>query len=191
MAKIIKNIPLLDLAAFVLETVESPKHVGALQIFEPVNGSSAEIVARVLQDYRASEVAPPFNYVPIFPTFGVPKWAECENRDPHYHVRQAGLPKPGTLTQLIDLVTDLHAGIMDRSRPCYMAYIIEGLENDCFAVYWKMHHAYIDGASAVPPCRGQPRNYPLCRCGHRCCNPLQSLLLQRRQHNVWATCARV
>lgn len=149
MAKIVKNIPLLDLAAFLLESVESPKHVGALQIFEPVNGSSAEIVARVLRDYRASEVAPPFNYIPVFPKFGVPKWAEYGNCDPHYHVRQAALPKPGTLTQLIDLVTDLHAGIMDRSRPCYIAYIIEGLENDCFAIYWKMHHAYIDGASAV------------------------------------------
>ncbi len=149
MAKIVKNIPLLDLAAFLLESVESPKHVGALQIFEPVNGSSAEVVARVLRDYRASEVAPPFNYIPVFPKFGVPKWAQCDACDPHYHVRQAALPKPGTLTQLIDLVTDLHAGIMDRSRPGYIAYIIEGLENDCFAIYWKMHHALIDGASAV------------------------------------------
>ncbi|MGI9286273.1 MAG: wax ester/triacylglycerol synthase family O-acyltransferase [Pseudomonadales bacterium] len=149
MARIVKNIPLMDLMSFLLESVESPKHVGALQIYEPVNGSSAEIVARVLQDYRASDVAPPFNYVPVFPTFGMPKWAECDDYDPHYHVRQAALPKPGTLSQLIDLVTDLHAGIMDRSHPGYIAYIIEGLEDHRFAIYWKMHHAYIDGASAV------------------------------------------
>ncbi len=149
MTKIVKNIPLLDLAAFLLESVESPKHVGALQIFEPVNGTSTEIVARVLHDFRASAVAPPFNYVPVFPTFGAPKWAECDDYDSHYHVRQAALPKPGTLTQLIELVTDLHAGIMDRSRPGYIAYIIEGLADDCFAVYWKLHHAYIDGASAI------------------------------------------
>ena len=149
MAKVVKNIPFMDLASFLMETPESPKHVGTIQVFEPVNGTSAEIVERVVKGYRESPVAPPFNYIPVFPRLGMPKWAEVDKMDPNYHVRKAGLPKPGTLQQLIDLVVDLHEGMLDRSRPGWIAYLIEGLEDDRFAVYWKVQHAYIDGASAI------------------------------------------
>lgn len=149
MTKIVKNIPLMDLASYLIESPEHPTHVGGVQIFEPVNGTSAEIVERVVRDYKASPVAPPFNYIPVFPSVGLPKWGEVEALDPDYHVRRAGLPSPGTLKQLIDLVVDLHEGMLDRSRPGWIAYLIEGMEGDRFALYWKVHHAYIDGASAL------------------------------------------
>lgn len=149
MPSIVKNIPLMDLMAYLIESVDAPTHVGVLQIFEPVNGSCSEIVQRVLQAYREREVGPPFNYQPVFPRFGMPKWAEAEQFDSSYHIRHAAVPQPGTERQLIDLVMDLHVGMMDRSRPGWIAYVIEGLQDDCFAVYWKVHHAYIDGASAI------------------------------------------
>jgi diacylglycerol O-acyltransferase len=149
MPRIIKNIPLMDLISYLIESVDAPTHVGILQIFEPRIGSCSEIVQRVLQAYRESEVGPPFNYYPVFPRFGMPKWAEAENFDAAYHVRHSAVPEPGTDRQLIDMVMDLHAGIMDRSRPGWIAYVVEGLEDNCFAVYWKVHHAYIDGASVV------------------------------------------
>ena len=149
MSRIVKNIPLMDLVSYLIESVDSPTHVGMLQIFKPVNGSCSEIVQRVLKGYRESEVGPPFNYYPVFPGFGMPKWAETETFDVSYHIRHAAVPAPGTERQVIDMVMDLHAGMMDRSRPGWIAYVIEGLEDDCFAVYWKVHHAYIDGASAI------------------------------------------
>jgi diacylglycerol O-acyltransferase len=139
----------MDLVAYLIETVDTPAHVGSLQIFQPVAEDRAATVERILKGFRESEVGPPFNYYPVFPRFGMPQWAQAEEFEVDYHVRHAAVPSPGTDRQLIDMVMDLHAGIMDRSRPGWIAYVIEGLEDGCFAVYWKVHHAYIDGASAI------------------------------------------
>ena len=149
MSRIVKNIPMMDLMAYLIESVDSPTHVGMLQVFKPGNDPCAAVVQRILDEYRSCEVSPPFNYYPVFPRFGMPKWAEAEAFDVDYHIRHTAVPLPGNDRQLIDVVMDLHAGMMDRSRPGWIAYVIEGLEDDCFAVYWKVHHAYIDGASAV------------------------------------------
>jgi diacylglycerol O-acyltransferase len=149
MPRIVKNIPLMDLMSFLIESVDSPVHVGSLQIFKPAKGSAAQLVQRILTQYRTGEVGPPFNYYPVFPRFGMPKWAQAESFDVDYHIRHTAVPPPGNDKQLIEVVMDLHAGMLDRSRPGWIAYVIEGLEDNCFAVYWKVHHAYIDGASAV------------------------------------------
>lgn len=149
MPRIVKNIPIMDLISYLIESVDSPVHVGMLQIYKPAKGSSAKAVQRILKGYRSSEVSPPFNYYPVFPRLGMPKWAEAETFEVDYHIRHTAVPSPGSDRQLIDVVMDLHAGILDRSRPGWIAYVIEGLEDDCFAVYWKVHHAYIDGASAI------------------------------------------
>ena len=149
MSKTVKNIPLSELLAYLLETPEGPTHVGAVQVFEPVKGDCSKVVERVIKDFRESEVGPPFNYIPVFPKYGRPKWAEYEDIDPKYHVRHISLVKPGTNRQLLDMVSELHEGMMDRSRPGWMAYIIEGLEGNRFALYTKIHHAYIDGSAMV------------------------------------------
>jgi diacylglycerol O-acyltransferase len=149
MPRIVKNIPIMDLMSFLIESVDSPTHVGMLQIFKPGKGACAETVQRILNEYRSCEPGPPFNYYPVFPRFGMPKWAQAEAFDVDYHIRHTAVPLPGTDAQLIDVVMDLHAGMMDRSRPGWIAYVIEGLQDNCFALYWKVHHAYIDGASAV------------------------------------------
>jgi diacylglycerol O-acyltransferase len=149
MPRIVKNIPIMDLISYLIESVDSPTHVGMLQIYKPAKGSSTKAVQRILNGYRSSEVAPPFNYYPVFPRFGMPKWAEAETFEADYHIRHIAVPSPGNDRQLIDVAMDLHAGILDRSRPGWIAYVIEGLEDNCFAVYWKVHHAYIDGASAL------------------------------------------
>lgn len=145
MSNVIKSMPLSESLAYTLETPESPTHVGALFVFEPVEADSATIVKRVLRDFRASEVGPPFNHVPVFPRFGMPKWKEYQDFDPKYHVRHVALVKPGSMRQLLEMVAELHEGMMDRDRPGFMAYVIEGLQDNQFAVYTKIHHAYIDG----------------------------------------------
>lgn len=154
--RIVKNIPTMDLMSFLLETTDSPKHVGGLQIYQANKGEVATTIDRILSDYHSSPVSPPFNYRPVFPKPGLPlnvfgraKWVQCDVMDMSYHIRQIAVPAPGTQKQLLDLVSDLHAGVLDRSRPCWILYIIEGLENDQFALYSKVQHAYIDGASAV------------------------------------------
>src|SRR6202030_2202955 len=66
-----------------------------------------------------------------------------------YHFRHVSLPKPGTREQLETLVGRLHMVLLDRSRPLWQYYVIEGLEGGGFAVYIKMHHSGIDGGAGM------------------------------------------
>ena len=149
MSGIARNIAIPDLMAYLLESPESPTHIGAVQVFDPGKGNSQTLVKRIVEAFRGSEVDAPFKCVPQFPTFGRARWLNYENYDPLYHVRQLALPTPGNTRQLLDVVADLHTGMMDRSYPGFMVYVIEGLEHGKFALYWKVHHAYIDGGGMV------------------------------------------
>ncbi len=149
MPRIVKNIPIMDLASFLMETPDTPVSVGTVQILKPVNGSRDEVIARILKGYRESEVDAPFNYVPVFPKLGLPKWAECDHIDVDYHIRELRLEAPGTDEQLIQTVMNLHEPLLDRTKPGWIVYLINGLTHNRFAIYWKVQHAYIDGASAI------------------------------------------
>ena len=141
-----KMIPPLDLMFFLTETAQSPKHVGAVQVFElPANAPDSYLVDLV-SAFKQAPVAPPFNNRPHFPRFGMPQWREDEDLEIDYHVRHSALPKPGSTQQLMDVVQRLHATLLDRRRPGWICQVIEGLEGNRFAIYSKIHHAYIDEA---------------------------------------------
>lgn len=144
-----KIIPPLDLMFFILETSGSPKHVGAVQIFQKPANAPANYMRDLVRSFKDAQVAPPFNYRPHFPRFGLPQWLEDENLDIDYHVRHSALPLPGSDEQLFEVLSRLHCGVLNRDRPCWISQIIEGLEGDRFAIYSKIHHAYIDGMSGV------------------------------------------
>lgn len=82
-----------------------------------------------------------------------PYWVDDPNFDLEFHIRHIALPQPGDWRQLCIQVARLHARPLDRNRPLWEAYIIEGLNNvedvppGSFALYLKVHHAAIDGAS--------------------------------------------
>jgi WS/DGAT/MGAT family acyltransferase len=84
-----------------------------------------------------------------------PYWVDDKNFDLEFHVRHIGLPQPGDWRQLCIQVARLHSRPLDRGRPLWEAYVIEGLNNikgvppGSFALYLKVHHAAIDGASGV------------------------------------------
>ena len=144
-----KMIPPMDLMFFLTESAQSPKHVGALQIFElPPNAPDTYLVDLVAA-FKQAPVSPPFNYHPHFPRFGLPQWREDDDLEIDYHVRHSALPKPGTNQQLMTVVQRLHSSLLDRRRPGWICQVIEGLEDNRFAIYSKIHHAYIDGKSGV------------------------------------------
>jgi WS/DGAT/MGAT family acyltransferase len=134
---------------FLTESPQSPKHVGAVQVFEMPKNAPATYLQDLVQAYKDAPVDPPFNYHPHFPRFGMPEWREDEDMEMSYHVRHSALPKPGTNAQLMEVIQRLHAGLLDRRRPGWICQVIEGLENNRFAIYSKIHHAYIDGMSGV------------------------------------------
>jgi WS/DGAT/MGAT family acyltransferase len=84
-----------------------------------------------------------------------PYWMDDPDFDLEFHVRHIALPKPGDWRQLCIQVARLHARPLDLKRPLWEAYVIEGLDNvegvppGSFALYLKVHHAAMDGASGV------------------------------------------
>jgi diacylglycerol O-acyltransferase len=144
-----KNIPPLDLLFYLMETHDNPKHVAGLQIFQMPTGAPEDYLLKLVDKLRQTRPVEPFNNKPVFPRVGRPYWETDEHVEMEYHLRHSALPKPGTMQQLMAVVQRLHAGVIDRERPGWICQVIEGLEGNRFAVYCKIHHAYIDGMSAV------------------------------------------
>jgi WS/DGAT/MGAT family acyltransferase len=78
-----------------------------------------------------------------------PVWVDDEDFDLTYHVRRSSLPKPGGEQQLLDLVARVEARPLDRSRPLWEVYLVEGLADRRFAIVTKTHQALVDGVNAV------------------------------------------
>src|SRR3989442_15969918 len=76
-------------------------------------------------------------------------WADDPFFDIEYHIREIALPRPGSDAQLSEQVARLHARPLDRSRPLWEIYLITGLAKRRAAVYTKIHHSAIDGASGA------------------------------------------
>ena len=78
-----------------------------------------------------------------------PVWIHDDDIDLDYHVRYLVLPKPGSIEQLEALAARLHSMLLDRSRPLWEFYIIEGLADGRIGFYGKVHHAAVDGQAGV------------------------------------------
>jgi WS/DGAT/MGAT family acyltransferase len=134
---------------FLTESAQSPKHVGAVQVFQLPPDAPATYLRDLVAVFKQAPVVAPFNQRPHFPRIGLPQWREDREMEMSYHVRHSALPQPGDHGQLMEVVQRLHAGLLDRRRPCWICQVIEGLEGNRFAIYTKVHHAYIDGMSGM------------------------------------------
>ena len=76
-------------------------------------------------------------------------WVDDRHFNIDYHIRHTSLPKPGTEQQLKRLSARIMAQPLDRSRPLWESWVVEGLEGDRFAIINKVHHCMIDGSSGV------------------------------------------
>lgn len=149
----------LDASFLYLETANAPMHIGGVGIYDPSAAPGGavgfkQILANTMQ--RANRVPAMTNVLVEVPLMlDHPYWKSAGPIDPEFHVRHIALPKPGDWRQLCIQVARLHARPLDRARPLWEMYIIEGLDNiegyppGCFAVVTKMHHAAIDGASGI------------------------------------------
>ncbi len=87
--------------------------------------------------------------VPGLGRFAPPVWATDPDFDLMYHLRHIALPTPGSMRQLLDLITRLHEEPFDRTRPLWMFYAIEGIEGGKGALFTKQHHSVADGVGAL------------------------------------------
>ena len=140
-------------AAFLLaENRNMPMHVGGLQLFKKPEGAGRNYVREMFEEMRdVEEIAPLFKKRPMqsVGTLGQWVWTEDNQFDIEHHVRHNALPRPGRVRELLELVSRLHSTRLARERPLWEAHIVEGLADGRVAMYTKLHHALVDGISAM------------------------------------------
>ncbi|MFO1398698.1 MAG: wax ester/triacylglycerol synthase family O-acyltransferase [Burkholderiales bacterium] len=144
-----RTIPPLDLMWLLLETANSPTHVGGLMLFDRPPRAAPTFVADLVARYRAAKPRAPFNEVPELVGAALPHWRKPATVDLEYHVQHLALPPGATEATFLRLVEDLHEPMLDRNRPLFRVWLIEGLPDGRFAMYFKAHHSIIDGVSAT------------------------------------------
>jgi len=160
----------LDASWLYIESRSTPMHVAGLNIFSLPDDAPPDFLARLVAQLKDSKTfAPPWNLrLKRSLLRGVlPAWESDDGLDLDYHVRHSALPHPGGERELGVLVSRLHSHELDLSRPLWECHVIEGLENNRFALYIKIHHALIDGvggmrmmARAFSTTRGSSRIVP-------------------------------
>ena len=148
-----KHLSIVDGAFLHMESAEMPMHVGSLNLFEPPAGYSGEGFYEAVKAHvsKRMHMAPVFTRKLALMPFDLanPVWIHDDDIDLDYHVRYMVLPKPGTIEQLEALAARLHSMLLDRSRPLWEFYIIEGLADGRIGFYGKVHHAAVDGQAGV------------------------------------------
>ena len=142
----------IDAAFLHLESPEMPMHVGSLHVLELPPGYTGDY----FEDVKAClaerlHLADVFTRKLALMPFDLsnPVWVEDEDIDLDHHVRHITLPKPGSNTQLQQYVARLHSTLLDRSRPLWEFFVIDGLRSGEVALYIKVHHARLDGQAGV------------------------------------------
>lgn len=135
------------------ESREQMMHVAGLMPFTPAPDASPDHLRDLMDEIRAGiSVHRPWNLKLRTPDFlwnPMQSWTEAEDIDLDYHLRRSALPTPGDERELGILVSRLHGYHVDFHRPPWEAHLIEGLEGGRFALYVKVHHALVDGFSAM------------------------------------------
>jgi diacylglycerol O-acyltransferase len=146
-----KQLTGLDVSFLLMETQNTYGHVNGLSIYERPSAdfdpftevrNRLNIMVGHLEPLRRKVVEVPFE-------LDRPYWIDDANFDIDFHVRHIGLAPPGAADQLAEQVARIVGRRMDRSRPLWEAYVIEGLADGRWALLQKTHHATIDGASGV------------------------------------------
>jgi diacylglycerol O-acyltransferase / wax synthase len=152
MEETMDRLSFLDAGFLYLETPETPMNIGSLTIFEPTT-ASAETVFQAFRDHTVARLhlLPSYRRRVQTTPLGInhPVWVIEEELDLDYHIQRKALPHPGNIDQLRTLIAELHMVPLDRAKPFWQYYLIEGLESGGFAVYVKTHHAAMDGASGM------------------------------------------
>ena len=140
----------LDTSFLHLEDAATPMHVGSVMVFDaPSGGFDYESLVTLISQ-RIAHVPRYRQRIKTVPGgLANPVWVDDTHFDMSYHVRRSALPRPGSDEQLEELVARIQPRPLDRSRPRWEVYLVEGLAENRFAIITKTHHSLVDGISAV------------------------------------------
>src|SRR5215218_10174311 len=136
-------------ASFLAQEVENAHmHVGAVLIFE---GPPPDYDDFCTQIRSRLHLVPRYRQKLAFPPLetGRPIWIDDPSFNLEYHVRHTALPAPGSEEQLRALAARIHSQRLDRAKPLWETWLVQGLEGGRFALISKSHHALVDGISGV------------------------------------------
>ena len=138
----------IDASFLTNESSSSHMHVGAVLIFEGPPPRYEDFLAHV---NSRLELVPRFRQKLAFPPFeaGRPLWVDDPTFNLAYHVRHTALPEPGSEDQLMRLTGRVFSQALDRSKPLWELWLVQGLERNRFALLSKTHHALVDGVAGV------------------------------------------
>jgi diacylglycerol O-acyltransferase len=149
-----ERLAALDRFFLDMERHHTHMHVAAVMTFDagPLQNDAGGIDIDSVRRYIASRL----HLIPRYrqrlaytPIENHPVWVDDDRLNIHYHVRHASLPRPGAVRQLKRLAGRIMSQKLDRSRPLWEIWVVEGLEDDRFALITKTHHCMIDGVSGV------------------------------------------
>ncbi len=146
---VVDRLTALDVSFLTLEDRHTPMHVGQVLVFSrPAGFETSGIAGRIANRLEANpRLRQRVRSVPG--RLANPVWVDDEHFDLSYHVRRSALPSPGSIEQLTEFVARVNARLLDRSRPLWEVYVVDGLAGDRFAVVTKTHQAVIDEVEAL------------------------------------------
>ena len=143
-----EQMSLMDASFLYLENDVTPMHIGGVAVFEGPPPTHQELVDRLaakiplVPRYRQR-----VRFLPL--DLGRPVWVD----DPHftldYHLRRSAVPAPGGRAELHNLVGRVISQHLDRARPLWEIWVVEGLEDGHWAIVSKVHHCMVDGVASV------------------------------------------
>jgi diacylglycerol O-acyltransferase / wax synthase len=142
-----------DASFLYMETPNVHQHVGGVAVLDPSTAPGGALnyddLVRVLGSRL--HLAPRFRQKVMFPPMSLarPMWVDDSNFDLSFHLRRAALPRPRGRRELVDYVQRVISRPLDRTKPLWEAYLIEGMEDGLVAVLTKVHHAMVDGLAAI------------------------------------------
>jgi diacylglycerol O-acyltransferase len=162
----VNRLSLLDANFLMAENRETPMHVGGVHLYSYPAGVNKrkflDGLKQILLD--GHDLRPPFNQRLSSNLLSRANlafsWETDKDIDLDYHVRHSALPKPGRYRELFTLISRLHSTLLDRNRPLWEMHLIEGLTNNQFATYHKLHHCMMDGVAAMHSTQSMYSNAP-------------------------------
>lgn len=138
----------VDASFLTNESSASHMHIGGILVFEGPPPKYVDLVEHVrgkldeVPRFRQRLIVPPLEA-------GRPLWADDVNFNLSYHIRHTALPEPGGEDKLRRLAGRVFSQQLDRSKPLWEMWLVQGLERDRFALLTKTHHAAVDGIAGV------------------------------------------
>jgi len=149
-----ERLSALDATFLDVENETAPMHVGATLLFDArpltLDHGGLDIERITRYTLAALDSIPRYRQrLEWVPGFGHPVWVDDDRFNINFHLRHTRLPLPGDERMLKRLVGRLFSQRLDRSRPLWEFWVVEGVENDTFALVVKAHHSMVDGVAGV------------------------------------------